>query len=96
MQALLRKYEQGQEQPVKWDSIPPEKMNGLLKGITCFEIKVERMEATYKLSQTRNHEDLEAIISKLLTGGEQERQVASAMRAVAETQANRVFTKTSQ
>lgn len=96
MQALLGKYEQGQERPVTWASIQPEKMAGMLAGITCFEIKVDRLEASYKLSQNRNEEDRQSILSHLDAGGEQEREVARAMRAVYQANANRIFTKTSR
>ncbi|MED4906966.1 FMN-binding negative transcriptional regulator [Brevibacillus centrosporus] len=97
MQALLIKYEQGQAAPVKWEAVPEKLMDGLLKGITCFEIKVERMDAKYKLSQNRSQQDRLAIISRLETGSEKEQEVAAAMRMIEQAQENRVFvTKTSQ
>lgn len=96
MQSLLGRFEQGQKKPVTWGAIPADHMAGLLAGITCFEIRVERIEASYKLSQNRSDEDREAIMLRLLAGGEKEREVARAMRAVKQAQANLVFTKTSR
>ncbi|KQL48285.1 hypothetical protein AN963_00200 [Brevibacillus choshinensis] len=96
MQALLSKYEQGQQSPVAWGAVPEKVMDGLLKGITCFEIKVERIDAKYKLSQNRNEQDRQAIISHLEAGSEKEKEVAAAMRTIDQAGANRVFTKTSQ
>jgi transcriptional regulator len=62
----------------------------------CFEIKVERIDAKYKLSQNRNEQDRQAIISHLEAGSEKEREVAAAMRTIDQAGTNRVFTKTSQ
>ncbi|MGG1660042.1 FMN-binding negative transcriptional regulator [Brevibacillus sp. NRS-1366] len=96
MKDLMQKYEQGQQKPTAWDSVPEKMMQGMLKEITCFEIKVERMEATYKLSQNRNTKDFEAIVDKLDGLGWQDREVADQMRVVRQAQTNRLFTKTSQ
>lgn len=96
MKELLVKYETEQEKPVRWDAIPERMMQGMLKEITCFEIKVERIEATYKLSQNRNTKDFESIVDKLEGLGWQDREVAEQMRAVRQAQTNRLFTKTSQ
>lgn len=96
MQALLSKYEQGQQFPVTWGAVPEKVMDGLLNGITCFEIKVERIEAKYKLSQNRNEQDRQSIISHLEAGNEKEREVAAAMRMIEQAGVNCVFTKTSQ
>lgn len=96
MRDLLAKYEQSQEQPVTWEAVPAQMMSGLLAGILCFEIKLERVEGKYKLSQNRSSEDRAAIIAKLEAGGEQEQSVAAAMRILEESRANQVFTKTSR
>ncbi|MFD2369001.1 FMN-binding negative transcriptional regulator [Brevibacillus sp. GCM10020057] len=96
MRSLLDKYEQGQQTPTTWEAVPEKVMDGLLRGITAFEIKVERIEAKYKLSQNRSEQDRLAVIARLEAGGKQEREVAAAMRTVWQEQANRVFTKTSR
>ncbi|WP_312112515.1 FMN-binding negative transcriptional regulator [Brevibacillus reuszeri] len=93
---LLLKYEGGQEQPVEWGMVPAKMMQAMLKEITCFEIKVERLDAIYKLSQNRTDSDLEAVVTKLDELGWQDREVAEQMRAIRSTKTNRLFTKTSQ
>jgi transcriptional regulator len=92
LRELLDEYERGQAQPVTWDSLPEAKLAGLLDGLVAFELKAERVEAAYKLSQNRSEQDYRSIIEHLEAGGEQERQVAEAMRIVRANGLNRVYT----
>lgn len=66
---MLEKYEQNREKPVLWDKIPPELLETQLKGIVGFKIKVEEIQAAYKLSQNRNETDYMNIIEKLQNEG---------------------------
>lgn len=61
----LQKYEKHREHAVFWDTLSPELLTQQIKGIVGFKIKVEDMQATYKLSQNRNDEDYQNIIEKL-------------------------------
>ncbi|WP_313803994.1 FMN-binding negative transcriptional regulator [Cytobacillus sp.] len=66
---MLEKYEQNREKPVLWDKLPPELLETQLKGIVGFKIKVEEIQAAYKLSQNRNETDYMNIIEKLQNEG---------------------------
>lgn len=62
---LLEKYEHFRENPVLWDKLSPELLQQEIKGIKGFKIKVEEVQAAYKLSQNRNATDYANIISEL-------------------------------
>ncbi|RHW39117.1 FMN-binding negative transcriptional regulator [Neobacillus notoginsengisoli] len=66
---LLQKYEQHRENPVLWDKLSTELLQNELKGIVGFKIKVEEIQAAYKLSQNRNDLDYANIIEKLKDEG---------------------------
>lgn len=62
---LLEKYEQHREHPILWDSLSPELLEREMKGIVGFKIKVQEIQAAYKLSQNRNKDDYHRIIEML-------------------------------
>lgn len=62
--ALLQKYEHHREQAVLWETLSPQTKKQI-KGIVGFKIKIEEVQAAYKLSQNRNEEDYDRIIDKL-------------------------------
>nr|WP_106782793.1 FMN-binding negative transcriptional regulator [Lysinibacillus timonensis] len=62
---LLEKYEKYRENPILWDTLSPQLLEKQLKGIIGFKIKVEEIQAAYKLSQNRNEEDYHNIVGKL-------------------------------
>ncbi|MEA0562619.1 MULTISPECIES: FMN-binding negative transcriptional regulator [Lysinibacillus] len=63
--SLLEKYESFRENPVLWDKLSPEFLQQEIKGIKGFKIKVEEVQAAYKLSQNRNASDYANIIYEL-------------------------------
>ena len=63
--SLLEKYESFRENPVLWDKLSPELLQQEMKGIKGFKIKVEEVQAAYKLSQNRNASDYANIIKEL-------------------------------
>lgn len=63
--SLLEKYESFRENPVLWDKLSPELLQQEIKGIKGFKIKVEEVQAAYKLSQNRNASDYVNIINEL-------------------------------
>ncbi|NIR52069.1 FMN-binding negative transcriptional regulator [candidate division KSB1 bacterium] len=69
---LVDKYEGNREvsKPYRLEALPEDFIEKEINGIVGFEIKVERMEANFKLSQNRNQEDSETIISELRSSGE--------------------------
>jgi transcriptional regulator len=62
---LLEKYEKHRENPILWDKLSPKLLESELKGIVGFKIKVQEVQAAYKLSQNRNEEDYHNIIDQL-------------------------------
>lgn len=66
---MLGKYEENRANPVLWDNLSPDLLERELKGIVGFKIKVEEIQAAYKLSQNRNETDYVNIITKLQNEG---------------------------
>lgn len=62
---LLEKYEQHRENPILWDKLSPQFLESQLKGIVGIKIKIEDIQAAYKLSQNRNEADYLSIIENL-------------------------------
>lgn len=66
LRGLMARYENAHaEKPQGYDEIPPRTLEIDLAGVVGFEIKVERIECTYKLSQTRDAESYTNIIEQL-------------------------------
>lgn len=61
---LMYKYEQYRENPVLWEKLSPQTKKQM-KGIVGFKIKINEVQAAYKLSQNRNEEDYESIVHHL-------------------------------
>lgn len=61
---LLQKYERHRKSPVLWENLSP-RTKKQIKGIVGFKIKIQEVQAAYKLSQNRNQEDYRNIIEKL-------------------------------
>ncbi|MDM5187970.1 FMN-binding negative transcriptional regulator [Bacillus sp. DX4.1] len=62
---MLEKYETGRANSVLMDTLSPSFIEQQMKGIVGIEIKVNEIEAQYKLSQNRNKIDYDNIIKKL-------------------------------
>lgn len=62
---MLSKYEGHREKPVLWNTLSPELLEAEIKGIVGFKIKVQEVQAAYKLSQNRDEEDKKNIVHKL-------------------------------
>ncbi|USK41732.1 FMN-binding negative transcriptional regulator (plasmid) [Cytobacillus firmus] len=62
---LLEKYEKHRKNPILWDKLSPPLLERELKGIVGFKIKVQEIQAAYKLSQNRNEEDYLNIVDQL-------------------------------
>ncbi|CAD2074136.1 protease synthase and sporulation protein PAI 2 [Phocicoccus schoeneichii] len=64
LRLLLQKYERHRKNAVLWEKLSPQTKKQI-KGIVGFKIKIEEVQAAYKLSQNRNDEDYHNIIDKL-------------------------------
>ena len=75
---LVDKYEADSKEPVSSRDMSPKTMRQI-KGVVGFEIKVEDIQATYKLSQGREH-DHPKIITELEERDSSAKAVAKAMQ----------------
>jgi transcriptional regulator len=64
LKLLLQKYEAHREHPVLWENLSSQTKNQM-KGIVGFKIKIQEVQAAYKLSQNRNETDYQNIIDEL-------------------------------
>ena len=78
---LTNKYEKDSVHPVSVDTMSEKFLHAELRGTIGFEITIERMEASYKLSQNRDEKNHTQIISELeKRGDENSVSVANEMR----------------
>ncbi len=81
MKRLTLKYENGNtDSPTYYDNLPDQFLNKMMPAIVGFEIKAKRIENVIKLSQNRDEQSYENIISKLEAKGGYSAMVASEMR----------------
>lgn len=64
LKLLLQKYEGQRKNPVLWENLS-QKTKKQINGIVGFKIKIQEVQAAYKLSQNRNEADYNNIIDKL-------------------------------
>ena len=76
---LVDKYEKDSKEPISLHEMSPQTMRQI-KGVIGFEIKIEDIQATYKLSQGREH-DHSKIISELEERDVDSIAVAKAMKS---------------
>lgn len=77
---LVNEYEQHQQHPMKMEELPEKLFNDDFRGIIGFEIRIDELQAAYKLSQNRNKESYHNVIEKLEKGDATARQVAAVMK----------------
>ena len=58
-------YEKTQDTPHKMQDIPQKILSSDLKGLVGIELQIERIEASYKLSQNRDNESYHKVIAAL-------------------------------
>lgn len=81
LKQLVDKYEKDSERPVRMENLSDNYVKHELMGIVGFEIVVNRMEASYKLSQNRDAVNHESIINALEKRGDAgSKEVAELMR----------------
>lgn len=65
LKRLTDKYEAASAQPVSIETMSPEYVKRSMQGLIGFEITITNIEATYKLSQNRDHKNHQNIIDAL-------------------------------
>jgi transcriptional regulator len=77
---LVNTYEHTQPDPVTVEEIPEKTYQENFRGIVGFEIKIEEVQAAYKLSQNRDEKSYHSVIGHLEEGDDVARSVASEMK----------------
>jgi transcriptional regulator len=81
LRQLTNKYEKDSVHPISVDTMSEKFVHAELRGTIGFEITIERMEASYKLTQNRDEKNHTQIISELeKRGDENSVSVANEMR----------------
>ena len=81
MRKLTLKFEKGNAQSLTYyDNLPKQFLNKMMPAIVGFEIKAEKMENVFKLSQNRDEKSYFNIISKLEEQGGSSALIASIMK----------------
>ncbi len=65
LKSLTNKYEKASVCPVSVEGMSPEFLKVEIRGIVGFEIAIEKMEASYKLSQNRDEENYRRVVDEL-------------------------------
>ncbi|QII47747.1 FMN-binding negative transcriptional regulator [Bacillus paralicheniformis] len=78
---MMEKYEKHREHPILWANLSPQLLENQLKAIVGFKIRVEDIQAAYKLSQNRNDTDYMNITDQLQNEGDPNaEQLAAVMK----------------
>jgi len=81
MRKLTLRFEDGNNSsPTLYDNLPKEYLRKMLPGIVGFELKVDKMENVFKLSQSRDEKSYRNIITQLDKKGGNGAQVAKEMK----------------
>ena len=76
----MNKYEKGSEKPFKVEGMSEKYLNSQLSGLVGFEIEIENIQASYKLSQNRDDKNHQNIVKELeKKGDENSMELASEM-----------------
>jgi len=80
MKKLTLHFEQGNNQsPTYFDNLPKEYIDRMMPAIIGIELKLDQIDNVFKLSQNRDHNSYQNIISHLKKQGDAPSRVAQAM-----------------
>jgi len=79
LEELTTHFEQNPSSPSQYKELPEEYIARLSKAIVAFEIKLLQTDAVFKLSQNRDEQSFDNIVSKLSAGNWEEKAVAEEM-----------------
>jgi transcriptional regulator len=77
---LVDNFEQLMPRPVTLEEIPEKVFSENIRGILGFEIRVDEIQAAYKVSQNRNEESYHQVIARLDEGDELSKKISSEMK----------------
>jgi transcriptional regulator len=79
---LTAVHEATQPQPWSFADAPSQFVEAQIRAVVGVELRVERIEAKWKLSQNRDDDDIGGVIDHLARGDERQRAVAERMRSL--------------
>ncbi len=79
LEELTAYFEQNPTSPSQYKELPEDYIRRLSKAIVAFEIKLLQKDAVFKLSQNRDEQSFDNIVSKLSAGNWEEKAVAEEM-----------------
>lgn len=79
LEELTAHFEQNPSSPSQYKELPKDYISRLSKAIVAFEIKLLQTDAVFKLSQNRDEQSFDNIVSKLSSGNWEEKAVAEEM-----------------
>jgi transcriptional regulator len=76
MKGLVDRYEGGADVDARYtvEGLPADFLQSQMKGIVGFEISVDEIQASFKLSQNRDQKNYENVITELRKSDDQEAQ----------------------
>ena len=81
LESLVSRYEEGREGQGWAFDVSDERYIRLLAGIVVFKVRIEEIDASFKLNQNKSKEDQESVIQNLSKSRiERDRQIATLMR----------------
>jgi len=86
---LTRTHEAARPAPWAVTDAPPDFVQAMLKGIVGFELRIERLEGKWKLSQNRPAEDRTGVIDGLRREGGDDKAAMAELMAAAERERDR-------
>ena len=77
---LVSKYEDGREQPWRYD-LPDDYRRKMLQGIVGFELPIARIEGKFKFGQNRSADDRRGMLEHLRAGDAESQELAAMIAA---------------
>lgn len=82
LERLTTIHEAGNPEPWAVTDAPERYIDAQIRAVVGVELRVERIEAKWKLSQNRDDTDIDGVIDHLTAGDERQRGVAEHMRSL--------------
>lgn len=82
VKTVSEQYESGRENPWRMEDLPHGYVDKLLAAIVGFEIAIERIEGSFKLSQNRSAADRAGVINALLESAPSDQALAHLMQRI--------------
>jgi transcriptional regulator len=85
LERLTTTHEAGRPEPWAITDAPEQYVDAMIRAVVGVELRIERIEAKWKLSQNREPADVDGVIDNLAAGDARQRAVAEHMRSLRST-----------